>query len=76
MSGVLTRRGALRGAVLAAPALLLAGRGSARAQAGVTLRAAQYKAGDKAGVAAQWAVLRGTCTACHDTYRQPDKPRG
>ena len=47
MSGVLTRRGALRGAVLAAPALLLAGRGSARAQAGVTLRAAQYKAGDQ-----------------------------
>lgn len=28
------------------------------------------KAGDKAGVAAQWTVLRGTCTACHDTYRQ------
>jgi len=34
------------------------------------------RAGDKPGVAAQWAVVRGTCGACHDTYRQPDKPRG
>ena len=34
------------------------------------------KAGDAAGVAAQWTVVRGTCGACHDTYRQPDKPRG
>lgn len=34
------------------------------------------KAGDKPGVAAQWAVVRGTCGACHDTYRQPEKPRG
>lgn len=34
------------------------------------------KAGDAAGVAAQWAIVRGTCGACHDTYRQPDKPRG
>lgn len=34
------------------------------------------RAGDAAGVAAQWGVVRGTCGACHDTYRQPDKPRG
>ena len=34
------------------------------------------KAGDSAGVAAQWTVLRGACGACHDRYRQPDKPRG
>ena len=34
------------------------------------------RAGDKTGVAAQWAVVRGTCNACHDAYRQPDKPRG
>ena len=34
------------------------------------------KAGDKAGVAAQWTVVRGACSACHDSYRQPDKPRG
>lgn len=34
------------------------------------------KAGDGPGVAAQWAVVRGTCKACHDTYRQPEKPRG
>ena len=49
MSSVLTRRGALRGAVLAAPALLLAGRAGAQGAvpAGVTLRAAQYKAGDQ-----------------------------
>ena len=34
------------------------------------------RAGDGAGVAAQWAVVRGTCAACHDTYRQAEKPRG
>ncbi|MBS0480461.1 MAG: cytochrome c [Proteobacteria bacterium] len=34
------------------------------------------QAGDKAGFAAQWAVVRGACSACHDKYRQPDKPRG
>jgi cytochrome c556 len=31
------------------------------------------KAGDKPGIAAQWAVVRGTCSACHDGYRQPDR---
>lgn len=31
------------------------------------------KAGDKAGVAAQWTVVRGACQACHDGYRQPDR---
>jgi cytochrome c556 len=34
------------------------------------------KANDKAGIAAQWAVVRGTCGDCHTTYRQPEKPRG
>jgi cytochrome c556 len=34
------------------------------------------RAGDSAGVAAQWTVVRGACGACHDKYRQPDKPRG
>lgn len=34
------------------------------------------KAGDAPGLAAQWAVVRGTCGACHDTYRQKDKPNG
>lgn len=34
------------------------------------------RAGDSAGVAAQWTVLKGACSACHDKYRQPDKPRG
>lgn len=29
------------------------------------------KAGDKPGFAAQFAVLGGTCKACHDTYRKP-----
>ena len=34
------------------------------------------KAGDQPGFAAQWSVVRGTCSACHDVYRLPDKPRG
>ena len=34
------------------------------------------KAGDTAGVAAQWTVVRNACSACHDKYRQPEKPRG
>ena len=34
------------------------------------------KAGDTAGVAAQWTVVRGACGACHKAYRQPDKPNG
>ncbi|MEO5494938.1 MAG: cytochrome c [Sphingomonas sp.] len=52
------------------------------AKAAATFEAAATKlgdlarAGDAAGVAAQWTVVRGTCGACHDTYRQPDKPRG
>ncbi|NYT40934.1 cytochrome c [Sphingomonas sp. R-74633] len=29
------------------------------------------KAGDKPGFAAQFAVVGGTCKACHDTYRKP-----
>ena len=33
------------------------------------------RAGDRAGFAAQWTVVRGACGACHDKYRQPDKPR-
>lgn len=33
------------------------------------------KAGDSEGFAAQWLVVRGTCGACHDTYRVPDKPK-
>jgi cytochrome c556 len=51
-------------------------------RAGFEARAAAYaeeagkladlaKAGDKAGFAAQWDVVRGTCSACHDTYRKP-----
>lgn len=34
------------------------------------------KAGDQPGFAAQWLVVRQTCSACHDTYRAPDKPKG
>jgi cytochrome c556 len=34
------------------------------------------KAGDQPGFAAQWVVVRGACSACHDTYRTPDKPKG
>ena len=34
------------------------------------------KAGDRAGVAAQWTVVRGACKACHDAYHQPEAPRG
>ncbi|MES2989569.1 MAG: cytochrome c [Pseudomonadota bacterium] len=51
-------------------------------RAGFEARAAAYaeaagklgdlaKAGDKDGFAAQWAVVRGTCSGCHDTYRKP-----
>lgn len=51
-------------------------------RAGFEARAAAYaeaagkladlaKAGDKAGFAAQWDVVRGACGACHDTYRKP-----
>src|SRR6218665_1043075 len=29
------------------------------------------KAGDKPGFAAQFAVVGGTCKACHDAYRKP-----
>lgn len=31
------------------------------------------KAGDKAGVAAQFAVLGGTCAACHKNFRAEEK---
>lgn len=31
------------------------------------------KANDKAGFAAQWTVVRGTCSACHDKYHAPEK---
>ncbi|MEP9358274.1 cytochrome c [Sphingomonas sp. KR3-1] len=31
------------------------------------------KAGDKPGFAAQFAVVGGTCKACHDAYRKPDQ---
>jgi len=34
------------------------------------------KAGDQPGFAAQWVVVRSTCSACHDSYRAPDKPKG
>lgn len=34
------------------------------------------KAGDQASFAAQWGVVRGACSACHDKYRAPDKPKG
>lgn len=33
--------------------------------------AALVAAADKPGVAAQWAVTRGTCKSCHDTYHAP-----
>ncbi|QDZ06699.1 cytochrome c [Sphingomonas panacisoli] len=49
---------------------------SAALEAAATKLGDLAKAGDAPGVAAQWAVVRGTCGACHDTYRQPDKPRG
>jgi len=38
--------------------------------------AALAKAGDQPGFAAQWLVVRNACSACHDTYRAPDKPKG
>lgn len=31
------------------------------------------KAGDTAGFAAQWAVVRTTCGACHDAYKKADQ---
>jgi cytochrome c556 len=31
------------------------------------------KAGDKAGFAAQFQVVRGACGACHDSYKKPDQ---
>jgi len=34
------------------------------------------RAGDSAGVATQWTIVKDACSACHDKYRQPDKPRG
>jgi len=34
------------------------------------------KAGDQAGFAAQWGVVRGACSACHDKYRVAEKPKG
>jgi len=34
------------------------------------------KAGDQAGFAAQWGVVRNACSACHDKYRVADKPKG
>jgi len=34
------------------------------------------KAGDQPGFAAQWGVVRGACSACHDKYRVADKPKG
>jgi cytochrome c556 len=34
------------------------------------------KAGDQSGFAAQWGVVRGACSACHDKYRVADKPKG
>ncbi len=38
--------------------------------------AALAKAGDQPGFAAQWLVVRKACSACHDAYRVPEKPRG
>lgn len=35
--------------------------------------AAMAAAGDKAGFATQWTVVRGTCSACHDSYRSKDE---
>lgn len=37
--------------------------------------AAFATANDKAGFAAQWAVVRGTCGACHDVYRKPEEKK-
>jgi cytochrome c556 len=34
------------------------------------------KAGDQAGFATQWGVVRNACSACHDKYRVADKPKG
>ncbi|WP_299427820.1 cytochrome c [Sphingomonas bacterium] len=34
------------------------------------------KAGDGPGFAAQWTVVRGACKSCHDSYHQPEPPRG
>jgi cytochrome c556 len=34
------------------------------------------KAGDQPGFATQWGVMRNACSACHDKYRVPDKPKG
>jgi cytochrome c556 len=34
------------------------------------------KAGDQPGFATQWGVVRNACSACHDKYRAPDKPKG
>jgi cytochrome c556 len=56
-------------------------------RAGFEARAADYaaaaaklaelaQAGDQPGFAAQWGVVRQTCSACHDVYRKPQPPRG
>jgi cytochrome c556 len=34
------------------------------------------KTGDQPSFATQWGVVRGACSACHDKYRVPDKPKG
>jgi cytochrome c556 len=47
-------------------------RAAAYAEAATKL-AALAKAGDAPGFAAQWAVLGGTCSGCHDTYRKPQE---
>ena len=68
------------GATKALPTVWSDRAGFAKAAAAYEAAAAKLgdlaRAGDSAGVAAQWTVVRGTCGACHDTYRQPEKPRG
>jgi cytochrome c556 len=49
---------------------------AATLDAEATKLAAFAKAGDQPGFAAQWLVVRSACSACHDTYRVPDKPKG
>lgn len=46
----------------------------AAAYADATAKLAELaRAGDAAGFAQQFGVVRGTCQSCHDTYKKPDQ---
>ena len=46
-------------------------RAAAYADAATALATAA-QSGDRAAFLAQWTLVRGTCAACHDTYRAPN----